>query len=232
MRVAGFSRDELVGKTIVDLIPAEDVGRLAASKQALLTGGSEVSEWRLRRKDGTYVPVELNAKILPDGRWQAFVRDITERKRAEDALRASEARYSGLVSIAADAIISVNESQRIVIFNQGAEQIFGWKAAEVLDKPLDVLIPERLRERTASTCATSRRRPESARKMGARNEILGLRKNGEEFPAEAAISKLRVDGALIFTVVLRDVTEQRRVADDAAIPRRGRLAAGEVARLR
>ena len=121
----GFSREELVGKTIVDLIPAEDVGRLAASKQALLAGGSEVSEWRLRRKDGTYVPVELNAKILADGRWQAFVRDITERKRAEDALRASEAKYSGLVSIAADAIISVNESQRIVIFNQGAERSSG-----------------------------------------------------------------------------------------------------------
>jgi len=99
----GFSHEELVGKTIVDLIPPEDVPRLAVSKQRLLGGGSDVSEWRLRRKDGTYVPVELNAKILADGRWQAFVREISDRKRAEDALRASEARYSGLVSLAADA---------------------------------------------------------------------------------------------------------------------------------
>jgi PAS domain S-box-containing protein len=86
-QMLGFSRGELVGKTIVDLIPAEEVGRLAASKEQLLRGRAEVSEWRLRRKDGTFLPVELNAKILPDGRWQAFVRDISERKRAEEALR-------------------------------------------------------------------------------------------------------------------------------------------------
>ncbi len=210
----GFSREELVGKTIVDLIPTEDIGRLAASKEQLLRGGAEVSEWRLRRKDGTYLPVELNAQILPDGRWQAFVRDISERKRADDALRVSEAKYSGLVSIAADAIISVNESQRVVIFNQGAEQIFGWKAAEVLDQPLDVLIPKRFREAHGQHVRDFASQPVSARKMGARNEISGLRKNGEEFPAEAAISKLRVGGDLFFTVVLRDVTEQRRIADE------------------
>jgi PAS domain S-box-containing protein len=207
-----FSREELVGKTIVDLIPAEDVGRLAASKQRLLEGESDVAEWRLRRKDGTYVPVELNAKILPDGRWQAFVRDITDRKRAEDALRASEARYSGLVSLAADAIISVDESQRIVIFNRAAEQIFGWKAAEVLDRPLDILIPERLREAHRHYVRDFASQAATARRMGARAEIPALRKDGEEFPAEASISKVRVAEGLIFTVVLRDVTEQRRVA--------------------
>jgi PAS domain S-box-containing protein len=209
----GFSREELTGMTIVDLIPAEDVARLAASKEQLLAGKSEVSEWRLRRKDGGYVDVELHAKILPDGRWQAFVRDVTARKRAESALRSQEARYAGLVSIAADAIISVDTEQRIVIFNQGAEEIFGWKAAEVLGGPLDVLIPERSRQRHRQHVRDFAAQPEKARKMGARNGIRGRRKDGVEFPAEAAISKLVVDGGLIFTVVLRDVTEQRRAAD-------------------
>ena len=212
--LVGFSREELLGKTVVDLLFAEDLPRLALTKQQLLGGRSETAEWRLRRKDGTHVLVELNAKILADGRWQAFVRDITERKRTEDALRASEARYSGLVSIADDAIISVNESQRIVIFNKGAEQIFGWTAVEVLGQPLGILIPERLREKHSQHVRDFASQPEKARRMGTPSSIAGLRKNGDEFPAEAAISKLPVEGGLILTVVLRDVTEQRRAANE------------------
>jgi PAS domain S-box-containing protein len=80
----GYGRDELVGKTILDLIPAEDAPRLAAVREALLVAGSvDVSEWSLLRKDGTRVPVEVSTRILSDSRWQAFVRDISERKRAQ-----------------------------------------------------------------------------------------------------------------------------------------------------
>ena len=71
--------------------------------------------------------------------------DITERKRAEEALRLSEAKFSGIVSIAADAIISVDKDQRITIFNEGAEHIFGYSKSEVIGTPLDRLIPERFR---------------------------------------------------------------------------------------
>ena len=83
-QLLGYERDELLGKTIADLVPAEDLPRLAASRAALLASGyGQLSEWALRRKDGSRVPVEVNAKILPDGRWEAFVRDISERKRLE-----------------------------------------------------------------------------------------------------------------------------------------------------
>jgi len=80
-RLLGYTRDELIGKTIADLIPPEDVERLTRTKNSLLAGGVTVSEWTLRRKDGSYVAVEVSAKIFPDGRWQAMVRDISERKR-------------------------------------------------------------------------------------------------------------------------------------------------------
>ncbi len=87
----GYTREELIGKAIVDLIPPRDVPRLAASREALLRPGTiEVSEWLLRHEDGYYVPAEVSAKILPDGRWQGLVRDITERERGEEALRRSE----------------------------------------------------------------------------------------------------------------------------------------------
>jgi len=71
--------------------------------------------------------------------------DITERKRIEEALRLAEARSSGIVSISADAIISIDEDQRITLFNEGAEKIFGYAKAEVLAAPLDLLIAERHR---------------------------------------------------------------------------------------
>lgn len=86
-RLLGATREEIVGKTIVDLIPPEDVPRLWAAKELLLTGGVQVAEWLLRHKDGTFIPVEVSAKILPGGRWQGFVRDIRARRAAEERLR-------------------------------------------------------------------------------------------------------------------------------------------------
>jgi PAS domain S-box-containing protein len=85
-RMLGYTRDQLLTKSIVDLIEPEEVPRLAAEKAQMLSGAVHISEWKLRRSDGTFAPVEVSAKILPDGRWQGFVRDITEKK-AVDQLR-------------------------------------------------------------------------------------------------------------------------------------------------
>lgn len=82
-QMLGFTREEILGMTIVDLIPPKDMERLQITKERLLVGGTEHGEWNLRRKDGTYVPMDLNASILADGRWQAFVHDISVRKRLE-----------------------------------------------------------------------------------------------------------------------------------------------------
>jgi PAS domain S-box-containing protein len=90
-RLLGYERDALVGKRIVDLIPAEDIPRLTAERTALLVPGQVArSEWALLGRDGRRRTVEVSANIVSGGRWQAFVRDIGERKRAEDALRSSE----------------------------------------------------------------------------------------------------------------------------------------------
>ncbi|MEJ2185231.1 MAG: PAS domain S-box protein, partial [Gemmatimonadota bacterium] len=126
------------------------------------------------------------------------------------ALRASEARFHGIVSIAADAIISVNAEQRIVLFNRGAEEIFGYAAADVLGKPLDILLPDRFRDMHSRHMVEFGRGDADARRMGERQTIAGQRANGEEFPAEASISRLDVGGQQLFTVVLRDITERKR----------------------
>jgi PAS domain S-box-containing protein len=96
-RLLDYDKDELVGKTIFDIIPKDDASRLVAVKTNLLVPGQiHRDEWALIRKDGTHVPVDISANILPDGRWQAFVRDISEHKRRGRALTESESRFRTL----------------------------------------------------------------------------------------------------------------------------------------
>lgn len=85
-RLLGYERNELIGMTILDLIRPEEADRLWSDREQLLAGATVVGEWMLRRKDGTRVPAEVSTRILADGRWQAFVRDITERVRLRGEL--------------------------------------------------------------------------------------------------------------------------------------------------
>jgi PAS domain S-box-containing protein len=131
------------------------------------------------------------------------------------AARHEDRFFEQIVALAADAIVSTDAAQRIVLFNQGAEQIFGYRAEEVLGRPLDVLLPAWAvtahRERHLPAFAHS---SVNARRMAERSEVRGRRKSGEEFPAEVAISRAEAGGEIRFTAILRDVTE-RRLAEQA-----------------
>jgi diguanylate cyclase (GGDEF)-like protein/PAS domain S-box-containing protein len=133
--------------------------------------------------------------------------------RELEHVRTSEAKFSGILGIAYEAIISMDEAQRIVIFNKGAEQIFGYFHDEVVGQSLDILLPERSRIPHRGHIVEFSGSAVTARHMGERQEIYGRRKNGEEFPAEASISKLEVGGRRIFTVVLRDITERKQAQE-------------------
>ncbi len=123
----------------------------------------------------------------------------------------SEALFAAILSIAADAIITLDEHQRITQFNEGATRVFGYAAEEVIGQPMDMLLPPRFRARHHGHVEEFGRGRESARQMGHRREIFGLRKDGSEFPAEASIAQLQVaDGHRVFSAVLRDITERKR----------------------
>ncbi|HCT58405.1 MAG TPA: hypothetical protein DGD08_14470 [Gemmatimonas aurantiaca] len=127
--------------------------------------------------------------------------------------RHSHAALAAIVNIAADAIIALDDSFRIVRFNRGAEQIFGWSEADMLGQPLDRLLPMASRAVHRGHVRTFAEGPSDARTMADRREIAGLRKNGEQFPAEASISRVTIDGERTFMVMLRDVSDRRRAEE-------------------
>jgi PAS domain S-box-containing protein len=130
------------------------------------------------------------------------------------ALQASQTRLAGILEIADDAIIAIDETQQITLFNQGAERIFGYTAAEVLGQSLNLLLPSRYAQTHQQQVMNFAAVQTSARRMGERRAILGRRNDGQEFPAEASISKLDLGHEQVFTVMLRDITDRQQAADD------------------
>jgi PAS domain S-box-containing protein len=159
---------------------------------------------------GTSMALVAAALVVAFLLSRSITRDVNNRAEIEEQLRASEAKFSGILDIAVDAVISVDDQQRIVHFNRGAQAIFGYERAEVVDQPLAVLLPQRHQASHAGHLQGFSRSSEAARRMGERSEIHGRRKDGQEFPAEASISKLSTPQGWLFTAVLRDITERKR----------------------
>ncbi len=134
-----------------------------------------------------------------------------ERDRAEQKLKESEERLAGILDNAEDAIISVDEHQNILLFNHGAEKIFGYSPAEAIGQPLEILLPMTSRNIHHQYVSDFSNLECQSRKMGERSrEVCGRRKNGEEFPAEASISKLKLREGWIFTAILKDITKRKQ----------------------
>ncbi|MEG4351274.1 PAS domain S-box protein [Microcoleus sp. LAD1_D3] len=128
-----------------------------------------------------------------------------------DALQKSQARFAGILEIANDAIISVDRTQRITLFNQGAEKMFGYKMEDILGEPLNLLLPEQFRDAHPQHIKQFAHSSTRARRMGERGEILGRRRDGTQFSAEASISRLEMGEETVFTVILRDISDRKQI---------------------
>jgi len=122
----------------------------------------------------------------------------------------SNLRLESILHSAMDAIITVDERQQVVLFNQAAERMFQCPAHEVIGRSLDRFLPSRFRKAHHSHIEAFGRSGITSRKMGELGMVIGLRADGEEFPIEAAISHITVDGEKFYTVILRDTTERRQ----------------------
>jgi PAS domain S-box-containing protein len=217
----GYERDELIGKTAFDIIPAEDADRLRAVRADLLVPGRvNTAEWTQTRKDGTFVPVEVSSNILPDGRWQAFVRDVSERKRVEQALHESEERFRLTIDEAPIGLALVALDGRFVRVNRALCEIVGYTSAELAGLTFQAIThPDDLDADLA--LAGQLARGEIPRyELGKRY----IRKDGTIVDVQLRVSILRTrEGAPLYYIVqIEDITERKR-AEAALKDSEGRL---------
>ena len=223
-RLFGYAPGELVGRNVNTLMPepyAHEHNRyltnyLTTGTRKIIGIGREVFG---RRKDGSVFPMDLSIGQARDGDEPIFVgiiRDVTERKAAELALRESELRWRSIVDTAPDAIIVIDAQGVIESYSPAAERLFGYTADEVVGYNVKMLMPSPHRE--AHDGYLSRYRDTGERRIiGIGRIVVGRRKNGETFPMELSVGEIAAPGGNLFTGFVRDLTErqeaERRVGD-------------------
>jgi len=237
-RVYGIPREEALGRESNALLKTRTAIGVAGFLSALDREGAWEGVLEHTTRDGRTITVETRMVLIRE-EARAYVieanRDITIRREAEEALRnsreqlearvrertaelaashestrQSEERMSGIVNSAMDAIISVDSSQRILLFNAAAGSMFRCPAAEAMGRSLDRFIPQRFREQHRHHVGDFGKTGVTSRSMHSLGALSGLRADGEEFPIEASISQITAGGEKIFTVILRDITARKR----------------------
>ena len=216
-RLFGYSAEEVLGVNVKLLMPApykdehdNYLQRYLATGQRRVIGiGREVIG---QRKDGTTFPMELSISEIIDGEEPMFVgtvRDITKAKRAEEALRDSEARGRAILSTAVDAIITIDEGGLIKSLNTAAQKMFGYRFHEMIGENVKMLMPAPYKDEhdgyLNNYLHTGIRRV-----IGVGREAIGRRKDGSTFPMELSVSEVQQGGRRFFTGIVRDITERKK----------------------
>lgn len=209
-RMLGYTREELVGKSILDLIPQQDFDRLRRSREELLAGAVHVAEWVLRRKDGTDLPVEVSARILPDGRWLGFVRDVGERQRIELALHRSEDDLRRAQAVARVGSWRLDVRKNELLWSDEEYRIFGVPRGTPMtyEAFLATCHPEDREHVDRQWKAALRGEPyDCEHRVIAEGEVRWVRER-----AELAFEP---DGSLIGGIgTTQDITEHKRIEDE------------------
>jgi PAS domain S-box-containing protein len=217
-RIFDYRGSDVIGQKLANkIIPAGMHEAHRRGLERLLSSGEGPSlgkrlEMTALRSDGTEFPVELAISRVGSADpplFTGFVRDITERKRVEETLRRSQEQLAGIIDSAMDAIITVDDEQKVVLFNSAAEKMFRYPPDQALGKPLDRFIPERFRNAHKDHIQNFGKTSVTRRSMASLGAIFGIRSDGDEFPIEASISQLESEGRKYFTVILRDITERK-----------------------
>ena len=221
-KVTGLARDQIIGHTITEVWGADNFTEFMRAKiDACLEGQVlDFQQWltidgRRRFMDAVYRPFYADNKTV--SHVIVMGRDITDAKEAMIALEASEKKLAGILDLAMEGIVSMDADQTITLFNRGAESIFGYRASEVLGQKINLLIPGRFHASHAEHVGNFQKSRDKAKWMSEPRQVYGKRKSGEEFPIEASISKLEIDGGQVYTVVLRDITQRLLAAEALAV---------------
>lgn len=218
-RIHGYnSPDKLLNKEFMEFVePSARKGILESFKHQIQSGEfTNEIEMPLVNPDGSIVYVLVKPTLVYDGQriigMNGIVRDITGRKKAEEALKDSEEQYRSVAQSANDGIITADIEGIIKSWNHGAEKIFGYGEKEVIGKNLDIIIPQDYRKsqinRIKQIVSVKRQTIN-----GNTIELLGLHKNGKEFPLELSLAKWETQKGKFFTGIIRDISE-RKIAEE------------------
>lgn len=212
----GYAANEIIGQHIACLYPTEEVDRAVPQAQlatAVATGHVPIYGWRRRQDGSTYwasgIMTALHNAAGEHIGYSNISRDISSQQLAAQQTQDNALLLTSILESAMDAIITVDESQQITLFNGAAEQMFRCKASNALGQELGCFIPERFRTLHARHVDLFAQTGVTSRRMGPLG-LVGLRADGTEFPIEASISQATVAGRKRFTVILRDITQRQQ----------------------
>lgn len=220
----GYDSDELIGASVEKLVPAQPGRRADAMKWLTrwahepLTTQSRFLELIARSKEGHDMPVDVRVvegDVDGEARFFLTVRDNSAHHDQIVRNKETQLLMSRILAVADDAFITVDEEQKITFFNLAAESMFGYLAEEVMGKPLEILMPDRFRKLHHLEVSAFASGKQASRFMGERGEVVGLRKDGAEFPIEATITKVSAGGKKSYTAHIRDITKRKK--HDAAL---------------
>jgi len=233
-RMYGYTAAEAVGKPISVIVPPshrEELRRIIDE----IAQGRHVASHETERvaRDGRLLHVSLTVSPILDSAGRvvgasAIGRDITERKRVEAALRASEARYRSIIDSAVDAILVIDRQGIIEAFNAAAERLFGYSAGQVAGRNVNILMPEPYHAEHDAYMARYLTTGEK-RIIGVGREVTARRKDGTTFPVHLSVGEMTIDGQPKFTGILHDLTArvalETQLREQAALTRLGEMAA-------
>jgi len=223
-RIFGYAASELLGRNVKMLMPEPYAGEhdgylgnyLRTGTKKIIGIGREVFG---KRKDGSVFSMELSvgeARVRDERFFVGIIRDISERKAAEIALRESELRWRSIVDTVPDAIIVIDAAGTVESFSPAAERLFGYNAEEVVGCNVKMLMPQPYRDAHDGYLGRYMRTGER-RIIGIGRIVVGQRKGGETFPMELAVGEFASPSGNFFTGFVRDLTDrqeaERRIED-------------------
>ena len=221
-RLLGYASTEVAGSSITRLVPlhpdrrADPVKWLARWAAEPEPEQSRHLGFQARRKDGRELTVEVRVtrgQIGDEPRFFITFRDITQRRLDQLAAKDQSLRAARILMIAEDGIISCDAHQKIIFFNLKAEAMFGYRAEEILGRPLTELLPPDARAGHAALVDAFGKGPVASRMMSDRAEVTGLRRSGAVFPLEASITRVETGGATTYTAHVRDISLRKQAQE-------------------
>lgn len=230
----GLTPQDISGRYVGDILGPELYALSRPLIERVLAGEPELFDRTITDSTGSsrltqtsYIPDVVEGTVRG---FFVLVTDITAQRVAEQARAAAEAKFRDLLESAPDALVIVNAEGTIVLVNAQAEKLFGYSRDEMLGQGVEILVPERFRDRHVDHRSLYSTDPRT-RPMGAELELFGRRKDGTEFPVEISLGPLKAEDGTLVSSAIRDISDRKLVEDELRHSRERLAEAERVARI-